>query len=150
EMPLDVPEEMMRLTLRIVGQALFNLDLSQETSIIGSAVTTLLGQLGNYIYRPFPPISVPTPRNRRIRLAIRALDQVVYRMIAERRTLQTDRGDLLSMLLLAQDEETGQGMNDRQVRDELVTLLTAGHETTANTLTWTWYLLSQNPEVERR
>jgi cytochrome P450 len=71
-------------------------------------------------------------------------------MIAERRTLQTEGRDLLSMLLLAQDEETGQGMNDRQVRDEVMTLLLAGHETTANTLTWTWYLLSQSPEIERR
>lgn len=149
-MPLHMAEEMIRLTLRIVGQALFTLDLGQEADTIGQAVTTLLELLGDYVYRPFPPISVPTPRNRRLQLAIRALDQVVYRMIAERRTLQTDRGDLLSMLLLAQDEETGQGMNDRQVRDEVLTLLLAGHETTANTLTWTWYLLSQFPEAERR
>jgi len=81
---------------------------------------------------------------------IHTLDQLVYRMIAERRSRETERDDLLSMLLSAQDEETGQGMNDRQVRDEVMTLLLAGHETTANTLTWTWYLLSQSPEVERR
>src|SRR5438876_1468704 len=149
-MPLHMAEEMMRLTLRIVGQALFSLDLSQETSTIGSAVTTLLEQLGDYVFRPFPPLSVPTPRNRRIQRTIHMLDQLVYRMIAERRTRQTEGRDLLSMLLLAQDEETGQGMNDRQVRDEVVTLLLAGHETTANTLTWTWYLLSQSPEIERR
>ena len=149
-MPLHMAEEMMRLTLRIVGQALFSLDLSQETSTIGSAVTTLLEQLGDYVFRPFPPLSVPTPRNRRIQRTIHVLDQLVYRMIAERRTRQTEGRDLLSMLLLAQDEETGQGMNDRQVRDEVMTLLLAGHETTANTLTWTWYLLSQSPEIERR
>ncbi len=149
-MPLNMAEEMMRLTLRIVGQALFSLDLSQETSTIGSAVTTLLKLLGDYVFRPFPPLSVPTPRNRRIQRTIHVLDQLVYRMIAERRTLQTEGRDLLSMLLLAQDEETGQGMNDRQVRDEVMTLLLAGHETTANTLTWTWYLLSQSPEIERR
>ena len=149
-MPLNMAEEMMRLTLRIVGQALFSLDLSQETSTIGSAVTTLLELFGDYVFRPFPPLSVPTPRNRRIQRTIHVLDQLVYRMIAERRTLQTEGRDLLSMLLLAQDEETGQGMNDRQVRDEVMTLLLAGHETTANTLTWTWYLLSQYPEAERR
>jgi cytochrome P450 len=149
-MPLNMAEEMMRLTLRIVGQALFSLDLSQETSTIGSAVTTLLELLGDYVFRPFPPLSVPTPRNRRIQRTIHVLDQLVYRMIAERRTLQTEGRDLLSMLLLAQDEETGQGMNDRQARDEVMTLLLAGHETTANTLTWTWYLLSQSPEIERR
>ncbi len=149
-MRLNMVEEMMRLTLRIVGQALFTLDLDQEVGTIGPAVTTFLELLGDYVYRPFPPLGVPTPRNRRLQLAIHALDQVVYRMIAERRTLQTEGRDLLSMLLLAQDEETGQGMNDRQVRDEVVTLLLAGHETTANTLTWTWYLLSQSPEIERR
>jgi cytochrome P450 len=149
-MPLNMAEEMMRLTLRIVGQALFSLDLSQETSTIGSAVTTLLELLGDYVFRPFPPLSVPTPRNRRIQRTIHVLDQLVYRMIAERRTLQTEGRDLLSMLLLAQDEETGQGMNDRQAHDEVMTLLLAGHETTANTLTWTWYLLSQSPEIERR
>jgi len=148
--PLHMAQHMMSLTLRIVGQALFSLDLSQETSTIGSAVTTLLELLGDYVFRPFPPLSVPTPRNRRIQRTIHVLDQLVYRMIAERRTRQTEGRDLLSMLLLAQDEETGQGMNDRQVRDEVVTLLLAGHETTANTLTWTWYLLSQSPEIERR
>src|SRR5258707_3735020 len=122
----------------------------QETSTVGPAVTTVLELFGDYVFRPFPPLGIPTPRNRRMQLAIRALDQMVYRMIAERRMLQTDTGDLLSMLLLAEDEETGQGMNDRQVRDEILTLLLAGHETTANTLTWTWYLLSEYPEVERR
>jgi len=149
-MPLQMEEEMMRLTLRIVGQALFSLDLSQETSTVGPAVTTVLKLFSDYVFRPFPPLGVPTPRNRRMQVAIRAIDQLVYRMIAERRTLQTDTGDLLSMLLLAQDEETGQGMTDRQVRDEILTLLLAGHETTANTLTWTWYLLSEYPEIERR
>lgn len=148
--PLQMEEEMMRLTLRIVGQTLFSLDLSQETSTVGAAVTTVLNLFGDYVFRPFPPLGIPTPRNRRMQMAIRTIDQLVYRIIAERRTLQTDTGDLLSMLLLAQDEETGQRMNDRQVRDEVQTLLLAGHETTANTLTWTWYLLSEHPEVELR
>ncbi|MBA2394296.1 MAG: cytochrome P450 [Ktedonobacteraceae bacterium] len=148
--PLQMEEEMVRLTLQIVGRALFSLDLSQEASTVGSAVTALLELTAGYVLQPFPPLSVPIPRNRRLQMAIRTLDQVVYRMIAERRRLQTDTGDLLSMLLLAQDEETGRRMNDRQVRDEVQTLLLAGHETTANTLTWTWYLLSDHPEVERR
>lgn len=149
-MPLNMADEMMRLTLRIVGQALFTLDLGQEASTIGPAVTTFLELLGDYVYRPFPPLSVPTPRNRRLQLAIHALDQVVYRTIAEHRTREPEERDLLSMLLSAQDEETGQRMNDRQVRDEVMTLLLAGHETTANTLAWTWYLLSQSPEIEHR
>lgn len=147
---LDIAQEMMRLTLGIVGQTLFSIDLSDDTNTIGPALSTLLKQLGNYMYAPFPPISVPTPRNRRLLAANRSLEQVIYRMIAERRQQNIDTGDLLSMLLSARDEETGQGMNDQQIRDELMTMLLAGHETTANTLTWTWYLLSQHPEVERR
>ncbi len=147
---LDIAEEMMSLTLRIVGKTLFSLDLSDETNAIDAAVTTLLKLLGNYVYAPFPPISIPTARNRQLLAANRSLEQVIYRMIGERRQQNTDTGDLLSMLLLARDEETGQGMNDRQIRDELMTMLLAGHETTANTLAWTWYLLSQHPEVERR
>jgi len=149
-MPLNMAEEMMRLTLRIVGQTLFTLDLDQDVGTIGPAVTTVLERLGDYVLRPLPPLGVPTPRNRRLQRAIHALDQVVYRLIAEQRTGQSEGRDLLSMLLSAQDEETGQGMNDRQVRDEVMTLLLAGHETTANTLTWTWYLLSQSPEIEHR
>jgi cytochrome P450 len=149
-MPLNMAEEMMRLTLRIVGQALFSLDLDQEVGTIGPAVTTVLQRFGDYVLRPFPPLGVPTPRNRRLRHAIHALDQVVSPLIAERRTRQSEGGDLLSMLLSARDEETGRGMNDEQVRDEVMTLLLAGHETTANTLAWTWYLLSQSPQVERR
>ncbi|HEX6777123.1 MAG TPA: cytochrome P450, partial [Ktedonobacterales bacterium] len=150
EGPLHMEEEMMRLTLRIVGQALFGLDLASETSTIGAAVTTVLAQFGEYVFHPFPPLSVPTPRNRRMQRAIHVLDRLVYRLIAERRSRETEREDVLALLLAAQDEETGQGMTDRQVRDEVMTLLMAGHETTANTLTWTWYLLGSHPEVERR
>lgn len=141
--------EMMQLTLRIVGQALFSLDLASETSAIGAAVTTVLAHAADYVFHPFPPLSVPTPRNRRMQRAIHELDQLVYRMIAERRARETEREDVLALLLSAQ-EETGQGMTDRQVRDEVMTLLMAGHETTANTLAWTWYLLSSHPEVEHR
>jgi cytochrome P450 len=148
--PLDVAEEMMRLTLCIVGQALFSVDLSLETSTVGPAVTTLVKLLGDYIYAPFPPLSIPTSRNRRMLAALREIDQVVESIIARRRQQNVDTGDLLSMLLLARDEETGQGMSDRQVRDEVMTMLIAGHETTANTLAWTWYLLSQHPEIEQR
>jgi cytochrome P450 len=148
--PLDIDEEMMRLTLRIVGQALFSIDLAGETSTVGQSVTTLVKLLGDYVYAPFPPISVPTSRNRHMQAAIHELETVTADIIKERRAHNADTGDLLSMLLLARDEETGEGMNDRQVRDEVMTLLLAGHETTANTLTWTWYLLSQYPQVESR
>ncbi|HXZ05403.1 MAG TPA: cytochrome P450, partial [Ktedonobacteraceae bacterium] len=96
------------------------------------------------------PISIPTPRNRRLLEANRSLEQVIYHIIAERRQQNKDTGDLLSMLLSARDEDTGEGMNDQQIRDELMTMLIAGHETTANALAWTWYLLSQHAEVEQR
>lgn len=148
--PLDIAEEMMRLTLQIVGEALFQIDLSNGAERIGQAFTTANTLLSDYIHAPFPPLSVPTPRNRRLLAARRTLDTVVHDIITKRRLQNTDAGDLLSMLLAVRDEETGQGMNDQQVRDEVMTLLFADHETTANALTWTWYLLSQNPQIELR
>jgi cytochrome P450 len=126
-------------------------DLSDETDTIGQAFTNLLTLLGEYVYLPFPPLSVPTPANRRMQAGLRTLNAVVQRLIEERRKpQQTAPQDLLSLLLEAQDEESGQGLSDRQVRDEVFTLLFAGHETTANALTWALYLLSQHPAVEQR
>src|SRR5438034_3437360 len=150
--PLDVAVEMMRLTQGIVGQALFRVDLSKETDTIGQAITTLSELVSDYIYAPFPPLGVPTPRNRRMQTALRMLDRFVYGLITQRRQqhMDTQTDDLLSLLLSVRDEETGQGMNDKQMHDEVITLLVAGHETTANLLTWSWYLLSQYPHIERR
>jgi cytochrome P450 len=96
------------------------------------------------------PLWVPTRVNRSYRAALDDLDRAVYRIIARRRAAGGDSGDLLSMLMHARDEQTGEGMNDRQLRDEVTTILLAGHETTAVALTWAFYLLSQNPEAERR
>src|SRR5205807_2953731 len=93
---------------------------------------------------------LPTPSNIRFRKAVRELRQIVLDIIAERRREGRDYGDLLSMLLAVRDEETGEGMDDAQLRDEVLTLILAGHETTANALSWTWYLLSQHPEVEQK
>jgi len=151
---LDIPVEMMRLTQRIVGLALFNLDLSNEVDTVGRTFMMLLPLLSKYTFVPFPPLWVPTPRNRRLQAGLETLNTVVYRLISERRNRATDpgmdTGDLLSMLLAARDEETGEGMSDQQVRDEVMTLLLAGYETTSLALTWTWYLLSQYLEVEQR
>jgi len=147
---LDVAQEMMRLTLRNVGLALLSRDLSDDIDLLGQAFATYRTLLMQYLYAPFPPLGVPTPRNRRLQATIHVLDSVIEGIIRERREQNTDTGDLLSMLLQARDEETGEGMVDRQVRDEVMTLLLAGHETTATALTWTWYLLSQHPEVEHR
>ena len=96
------------------------------------------------------PSWIPTPSNLRFRRAMRRLDRIIYAIIAERRASGEDRGDLLSMLLHAQDEDDGRRMTDRQLRDEAMTLFMAGHETTANTLAWVWFLLAQHPEAEAR
>lgn len=150
DQPLDIAQEMMRLTLHVVGQALFGLDLSAESDTVGQAFSIANRYLSEYVYMPFIPIFVPTPRNRRFQAARRTLNQVVDGIIQKRRQERQDTGDLLSMLLRARDEETGQGMDDRLLRDNVLTLLLAGHETTSNALTWTWYLLSQHPDVEQR
>jgi cytochrome P450 len=147
DQPLDVAAEMQRLTLCIAGKALFNIDLSDETHTVGQAVTTVNKLLTEYLYAPLPPLNVPTLRNQRLQVSYRTLDQVVQGIITQRRRQNTDPEDLLSILLLARDQETGQGMNDQQVRDEVITLLIAGHETVSNALTWTWYLLSQYPQA---
>jgi cytochrome P450 len=149
---LDVSQEMMRLTLSIVGKTLFDANVESEASEIGEALTAIM-KLFERITNPFAALlaKLPLPSNARMDKARRRLDETIYRIINERRQSNVDRGDLLSMLLLAQDEEgDGSGMTDKQVRDESLTLFLAGHETTANALTWTWYLLSQNPEVEAK
>lgn len=148
---LDVSREMMRLTLDIACRSLFSMDIQRETSAVAGAVDVFLEDFTFRFDHPFyPPERVPTPHNRRFRGAVAVLDRIVYGMIARRRQDTGSYDDMLSLLLEARDEETGEGMTDKQIRDELVTLLTAGHETTANALTWAFYLLSTHPDVERR
>ena len=98
---------------------------------------------------PTPP-SVPTPGNLKLRHAIRHLDEVVFGMIRERRASGVDRGDMLGMLLATRDADDGTGLSDREVRDQAMTILLAGHETTANTLAWSFYLLGRHPEVREK
>jgi Cytochrome P450 len=143
---------MMRLTLAIVAKTLFDADVDDEAAEIGEALTAAFHSF-NFAILPFTELleKLPLPHVRRFNAARDRLDQTIYRMIDERRKANDDRGDLLSMLLLATDTEgDGGGMNDLQLRDEALTIFLAGHETTANALTWTWYLLSQHPEVESR
>ncbi|HLH40433.1 MAG TPA: cytochrome P450 [Bryobacteraceae bacterium] len=146
---LDLAREMTRLTLAIVAKTLFSADVSSEADEIGAALTEVLG-LFETALTPFSEWleKLPLPSVRRFERARALLDRIIYGIIAARRASGRDEGDLLSMLLLARDE--GSGMDDKQVRDEALTLFLAGHETTANALTWTWYLLSQNPEIERK
>jgi len=147
--PFDVAEEMMRLTLDIVGRTLFSAEVDAEADEIAAALAQVFG-LFEVILMPFSEWleKLPLPSVRRFHQARARLDQTIYRLIADRRANPRDTGDLLSMLLLAQDEDDHGGMTDQQVRDEALTLFLAGHETTANVLTWTWYLLSENPEAE--
>ena len=148
----DVAREMMRLTLAIAGKTLFDADVESEADEIGEALTTTFA-LFNRLTLPFAQLleRLPLPATRRFQKARERLDATIYRIIDERRAGGEDRGDLLSMLIAARDEEgDGSGMTDEQLRDEAMTIFLAGHETTANALTWTWYLLSQHPEIEAR
>jgi cytochrome P450 len=148
---LDMSEEMMRLTLAIVAKTLFDADVEEEANEIGEALTTIIS-LFNAMLFPFSEVleKLPLPQNKRFKRAKKRLNETIYRIIDERRRSGEDRGDLLSMLLFSQDEEGTGSMTDEQVRDEVMTLFLAGHETTANALVWTWYLLSQHEEAEAR
>lgn len=148
--PFDLNREMMRLTLNIVGRALFGADVSNDVDRVGRAMDALLKM--DYIFlNPFARFiaGLPIPVNRTRKAMIAELDDVLYRMIAQHRA-RGDTGDLLSMLLAARDEDDGAGMTDQQVRDEAVTLFLAGHETTASVLTFAWHLLALHPEEEAR
>ena len=149
---LDVAREMATYTLAVVGKTLFDADVEGEAHEIGEALSAAI-EAFNLSVLPFGELleRLPLPTTLRFRRGRERLDATIYRLIAERRASREDRGDLLSMLLLAQDSEGDGGtMTDVQLRDEAMTLLLAGHETTANLLAWTWYLLSQHPDAESR
>src|SRR6266699_2288687 len=146
----DIHRDMMRLTLEIVGKTLFNADVSGDADRVS--------QILSEIVKPFASQAtlkwlldnrLPTPAHFRFHHWARKIDEIVYRIIAERRASGRDEGDLLSMLLQEQDED-GTQMTDRQLRDEVMTLFLAGHETTALTLSWSWYLLGLSPEAEQK
>lgn len=149
--PIDIQAEMMALTLRIVGETLLSVDVTGEAAEVGEAVAVALEHIGYRTRVPWSmPEWVPTGRNLRFRRAVQTLDRVVGGIIEERRASGEDHGDLLAMLMGLQDEETGERMTDAQLRDEAMTMFLAGHETTATNLTWTFYVLSKHPEVERK
>jgi len=149
---LDISEEMMRLTLGIVGKTLFDADVESDATEVGEAMKVVI-ELFDTLTVPFYNLisKLPLPHLRRFDAARSRLDRIIFRLIEDRRLIGKDRGDLMSMLLMAQDEEhDGGSMNDKQLRDEVMTIFLAGHETTANALTWTWYLLSEHPEIEEQ
>jgi cytochrome P450 len=146
----NAAEAMTHLTLAIAGKTLFDADVGGEAREIGEAMTVAI-ELFDLVTVPFAELlmKLPLPRARRFRRAKARLDETIYRIIAERRRSGEDRGDLLSMLMLARDEDgDGGAMTDEQLRDEALTLFLAGHETTANALAWSWYLLARNPHAE--
>ena len=158
---IEIGGEMMHLSLEIVARTLFNTDVTPEIRQINTEVNAIMDVYNLLIALPQAEkyLSAPIPGLMRFRRARKRLDAVVHRMIADRRRQQqtdnTDHGDLLSMLMSSRDEEATTaaeqtGMTDEQLRDEILTIFLAGYETTANALTWTWFLLAQNPEAAGR
>lgn len=150
---VDLAHEMMRLTMEIVARSLFSSDVKEDADVLGAAVTVLIENLGkmSMVDMVGLPEWLPRPRDPRVKEAMNTLESMIYRIIEQRRLEgEGAREDLLQMLLDARDPETGEGMSDKQLRDEVLTLFAAGHETTAQALTWMFYLLSGNPEIEQR
>jgi cytochrome P450 len=146
----DIAREMTRLTLEIVVKTLYNSDVSNDADHVGAMLSEIVKPFASQAtLKWIADNRLPTPGHRRYFNAVSEIDRIVLRIIAERRASGTDEGDLLSMLLQAQDED-GSQMSDAQLRDEVMTLFLAGHETTALSLSWSWYLLATHPEAEKK
>jgi cytochrome P450 len=147
----DISAEMMGVTLDIITQTMFSMDMLSEASKVGPAIGTTTHFVTEQVQNPFSlPLWLPTNRNRTYIRAKETLYSVVDSIIRARRAEGTKYGDLLDMLLEARDEDTGEGMSEKQLQEEVVTIFAAGHETTANTLAWTWFVLAQYPEIRTR
>jgi cytochrome P450 len=148
--PLQVNAEMMRLTMTIISQSMFGVDIGDTYSDGGQALSYVL-QYASTRTMSFidPPLWVPTPMNRKLNTALSKIDSLIYGIIAERRK-NPDPNYLLTLLMQSKDEETGEFMDEKQVRDEALITFFAGHETTAQLLTWTWYMLARKFEVEEK
>lgn len=146
----DIHQDMMELTLAIVVKLLFDVEMAGQMKDVGKCLAAAMDLFSDRINTMFVPTWLPTPKKQRFYKAVARLDEIVYDIIQQHRSSGTDRGDLLSMLLQSTDETDGSQMTDRQLRDEIMTLFIAGHETTANALTWTFMLLAQHPEVTQK
>src|SRR5262249_21811308 len=146
---IDLVDEMMGLTQAIIVRTMFSTDLGATAEIVNRTWPIVNRRVGETFWATKLETTLPLPANRRLWRALGELDAVVYRIIADRRRSGRDEPDLLSMLLSARDEETGAGMTDQQLRNEVMTMLLAGHETTSLALSWTYYLLSQHPAAEQ-
>jgi len=147
--PIDLHDAMMRLTLQVVGKTLFSADVERDAPQVGASLHVLLEFTADFRRLIMIPNWLPTPQNLRAKAAVRQLTAIIDRIIQERRQSGQDTGDLLSMLIQAQDDD-GSRMTTQQLRDEALTLFLAGHETTASTLSWTWWLLAQHPAIEEK
>jgi cytochrome P450 len=149
--PVDVADSMMRLTLRIVSDTMLALDIDKDAAEVGRSISFLLHELNERIVRPYlPPLSWPIPRNQRFNAAREHLKTIIAKAIRDKRANPDSKGgDFLRMLIEARDEETGEGMDDQQLLDEVGTVFAAGHETTANLLAWTWAWLARFPAARR-
>jgi cytochrome P450 len=148
---VDIAAEMMLLALEVISQTMFTTSVAQHTDQISRALRVSLKYAFDSFHNPLhPPRWLPTARNREFRQVMAFMDGLMYGLIAERRRNGASHGDLLDLLLQAQDEETGSGLSDQELRDEALTIFAAGHETTANALAWTWYLLATHPEAKAR
>lgn len=148
---LNASDLMMRLTRDVIVATMFSDELGADTSALDQALADLEHYISRYMFVPFQvPLWLPTPDNFAFRRAMATLDRLVIGLATSRRASESKRGDLLDALLAARDSETGEAMPDQEIRDELVSIFFAGHETTANALTWATHLISTHPEVFRR
>lgn len=151
ERPVDIAAEMMQLTLEVISQTMFHTSVAQHMDQISHSLRVSLKYAFDSFHNPLHlPAWVPTARNREFGRALQFMDTLIYELVAARRQSGAQYDDLLNLLLQARDEETGMGLSDQELRDEALTIFAAGHETTANALSWTWYLLATHPEVKTR
>jgi cytochrome P450 len=148
---VDVGRAMTAMTQRVILETMFGPGIDRsETDRLGDNLHAAFEEMNLRLFLYFLPERFPLPGERRYRAAITAIDEAMLRLVRDRRATCVQRNDLLSLLLRARDEDTGEGMEERQIRDELVTMFVAGNDTTANVMTWLWYVLTQNPEVDSR
>lgn len=148
--PVAINLEMMRLTMSVISRSIFTVDIGEDFAGAGQALTQILDFASQRSVSLITlPLSVPTPSNRRLNRALSTIDEFLYGIIANRRQ-KPPGDDLLSLLMEMRDKDTGEGMSEKQLRDEVLITFFAGHETTAQLLTWVWYLLSEHPDVEER
>jgi cytochrome P450 len=149
--PVDIAAEMMQLALEVISQTMFTTSVAEHMDEIRHALRVSLKYAFDSFHNPLRlPTWVPTARNREFRSVMEFMDKLVYGLLAKRRRSGAKHDDLLDLLIRARDEETGAGLSDQELRDEALTIFAAGHETTANALAWTWYLLATHPEAKAR